>query len=361
MTMLSKNKVVLGLSGGVDSTAAALLLKEKGLEVIGFYFDVLGSNQAGADAAEDLARRLDIDFVKMDVSEAFSDIVITDFCKAYACGQTPNPCIVCNPAIKFKKLLQVAEEKGAYYIATGHYARIAFDEETDTFYVRRGANEKKDQSYMLYRLGQDILSRLLFPLGELSDKEMTRDIARNLSLPNSEAADSQEICFIDENKEHYTQFLERLGYPSVSGDFVDSAGNVLGHHQGLSHYTVGQRKGLGIALGKPAFVTGIDAQKNQVILGDNQDLFKKEIFSRDNFFASDKVRTYLEDAAAPVRVLAKIRYSAKTAQARICKMADGRILTVFDEAQRAPAPGQSIVFYDGDNVLGGGFIEGAEN
>ena len=136
---------------------------------------------------------------------------------------------------------------------------------------------------------------------------------------------------------------------------------MLGHHQGLSHYTVGQRKGLGIALGKPAFVTGIDAQNNQVILGDNQDLFKKEIFSRDNFFASDKVRMYLEDAAAPVRVLAKIRYSAKTAQARICKMTDGRILTVFDEAQRAPAPGQSIVFYDGDNVLGGGFIEGAEN
>lgn len=357
MTMLAKNKVVLGLSGGVDSAAAALLLKEKGFSVIGFYFDVLGTNQAEAFAAEELAARLAIDFVKMDVSEEFSDVVISDFCKAYACGRTPNPCVVCNPSIKFKKLLEVAEEKGAYYIATGHYAGIVQDEKTGVYYVRKGASEKKDQSYMLYRLRQEVLSRLIFPLGELSDKEETRNLARSYALPNAEAADSQEICFIDERKEHYTRYLERQGYPAVPGEFVDESGNVLGRHQGCCHYTIGQRKGLGIALGKPVFVTGIDAEKNRVILGDNQDLFKKEIFSVENCFAAESVRRDYENASAPLTVFAKIRYAAKPAKATIRRTEDGRMLTVFEEAQRAPAPGQSIVFYDGDKVIGGGFIE----
>ena len=224
MNTLSKNKVVLGLSGGVDSTTAALLLKEKGLEVIGFYFDVLGTNLKGAEAAAQLAKKLDIDFVKMDVSEEFDQTVINNFCGEYLQGRTPNPCVICNPSIKFKKLLQVAEEKGAYYIATGHYARIFHDEERDLYFIRRGANQKKDQSYMLYRLGQNVLSRLILPLGEFDDKEKTRNIARSHNLPNAETADSQEICFIDEQKENYVSYIENRGLTAEKGNFVDSQG-----------------------------------------------------------------------------------------------------------------------------------------
>ena len=354
---LSKNKVVLGLSGGVDSTTAALLLKEKGLEVIGFYFDVLGTNLKGAEAAAQLAKKLDIDFVKMDVSEEFDQTVINNFCGEYLQGRTPNPCVICNPSIKFKKLLQVAEEKGAYYIATGHYARIFHDEERDLYFIRRGANQKKDQSYMLYRLGQNVLSRLILPLGEFDDKEKTRNIARSHNLPNAETADSQEICFIDEQKENYVSYIENRGLTAEKGNFVDSQGAFLGEHQGLVHYTIGQRKGLGITLGKPAFVTSIDPETNQVTLGDNADLFKREVISSENFFAANSLPDLPEGFGDELRVLAKIRYAATPAPARVSQRPDGKILTVFDEPQRAATPGQSIVFYKEDYVFGGGFIE----
>ena len=357
MNTLSKNKVVLGLSGGVDSTTAALLLKEKGLEVIGFYFDVLGTNLKGAEAAAQLAKKLDIDFVKMDVSEEFDQTVINNFCGEYLQGRTPNPCVICNPSIKFKKLLQVAEEKGAYYIATGHYARIFHDEERDLYFIRRGANQKKDQSYMLYRLGQNVLSRLILPLGEFDDKEKTRNIARSHNLPNAETADSQEICFIDEQKENYVSYIENRGLTAEKGNFVDSQGAFLGEHQGLVHYTIGQRKGLGITLGKPAFVTSIDPETNQVTLGDNADLFKREVISSENFFAANSLPDLPEGFGDELRVLAKIRYAATPAPARVSQRPDGKILTVFDEPQRAATPGQSIVFYKEDYVFGVGFIE----
>lgn len=354
---LAKNKVVLGLSGGVDSTTAALLLKEKGFTVIGFYFDVLGTNKAGAEAAEKLAEKLCIDFVKMDVSEEFDQIVIDNFCQEYIHGRTPNPCVVCNPGIKFKKLLQVAEEKGAYYIATGHYARILHQEETDLYFVRKGANQKKDQSYMLYRLGQEVLSRLLLPLGDFEDKEQTREIARSHELPNAEASDSQEICFIDEEKEDYVSFIEKRGFVAEKGDFVDSRGNVLGTHKGMIHYTIGQRKGLGITLGKPAFVTAIDPACNRVTLGDNDELFKREVLSSENFFAANPCGVIPKGHESRTRVLGKIRYAAKPSPATLSQLPDGRILTVFDEPQRAATPGQSIVFYQDDYVIGGGFID----
>lgn len=353
MTMLSKNKVVLGLSGGVDSSTAALLLREQGLEVIGYYFDVLGNNKEGAAAAQDLADKMGIRLITEDVSEDFDRIVIENFCHEYSHGRTPNPCVVCNPNIKFKKLLEVADREGAYYIATGHYAQTVYNEESDMYYLKMGANEKKDQSYMMYRLGQDALSRVIFPLGGFDDKEKTREVARDFGLPNSETVDSQEICFIDEKVESYQEYLQRRGYESIPGDFVDRHGNVLGQHKGIMNYTIGQRKGLGIALGKPAFVTEIDAENNRVTLGDNAELFKYQVHSIDNVFADDRK----PDAGESLCVLAKVRYASKPAEAIITSDGDGGIIASFEEPQRAATPGQSIVFYVDGYVIGGGFID----
>lgn len=360
MTSKRKNKAVLGMSGGVDSTAAALLLQEKGYEVTGLYFDIGPGTSGGRDMAEAAAKQLGIDLIYRNVAGSFEKTVIGNFCSEYACGRTPNPCIICNPMIKFKVLLDAADEIGAYYIATGHYADTYHDENTDTWYIRRAANEKKDQSYMLYRLGQEVISRLLLPLNEIEDKEQVRELARRKALKNSEAKDSQEICFI-ESGDNYQDFLARRGVESEEGDFVDADGNVLGKHQGILNYTIGQRKGLGIALGRPVFVTGIDPGSNTVVLGSNEDLFSREVISENNVFAGISVEN--KEACQNVRsgsagrVEAKIRYAAKPAAASIELRDDGSVLTVFDEPQRAATPGQSIVFYENDLVIGGGFIK----
>ncbi len=363
MMTLKKNKVVLGLSGGVDSTAAALLLQEKGYEVVGLYFDIhpecsscKGSEgeMSGRERAEKVASQLGIEFFYRNVADLFDKIVIGNFCSEYSCGRTPNPCIVCNPTVKFKTLLDVADEVGAYHIATGHYADTYHDEENDLWFVKKATNEKEDQSYILYRLDQEAISRLLLPLNEIDDKEKVRELAREKALINAEAKDSQEICFIDAD-DNYKDFLRRRGITASEGDFVDPEGNVLGRHKGILDYTIGQRKGLGIALGKPAFVTRIDGDNNQVVLGDNENLFKTEVISSDNiFFGGCGVDIkYLEC----LDIKAKIRYAAKPAEAKLCFLEDGRVKTIFKDAQRAPTPGQSIVFYIDDLVLGGGFIE----
>ncbi len=368
---LSKNKVLLGLSGGVDSATAALLLKEKGFEVTGYYFDVSGSNVQGRKEACDIAEQLGIPLIVEDVSDAFRNIVISNFIDEYLHGRTPNPCIICNPNIKFRHLIEKADEIGAYYIATGHYCRIGSDEfpsphiecgkQTYTeeqqenrwntyYYIQRAANDKKDQSYMLYRLGQNVLSRLIFPLGQFLSKDETRRLARENHLDNAEKKDSQEICFISPD-ENYIQYIQEAGYSSKLGNFVDKDGNVLGTHQGILHYTIGQRKGLGIALGKPAFVTDIHYTRNEIVLGDNDDLFENEVFSGNNCFAFGVPADY--DGK---QVLAKVRYSAPPSQA-VLHVEGDQIRTVFLQKQRAITPGQSIVFYDGDKLLGGGFIE----
>lgn len=347
---LDKKKVLLGLSGGVDSTAAALLLKEKGFEVTGFYFDVTGVNEEGRREARQVAEQLGIELICADVSGEFRENVIGNFCSEYLNGRTPNPCVVCNPNIKFKKLTETADSIGAYYIATGHYCRIFRNDETGACYVSRAANEKKDQSYMLYRLGQDVLSRLIFPLGEFCDKEKTRELARSKNLQNAEKKDSQEICFVDPS-ENYVDYIKSLGYDSQPGNFIDREGKILGPHKGIVNYTIGQRKGLGIALGKPAFVTEIDYDRNTITLGENEDLFSKKVVSSDNVFAFGKAEDY--DGA---KVMAKVRYSAKPSEA-VIKVDDKRITTTFMEPQRAATPGQSIVFYLDDHVIGGGFIE----
>lgn len=342
---LKKNKVVLGLSGGVDSTAAALLLQEKGYEVTALYFDI---GKGRYEAAETVAGQLGIDFIYSDVSELFDENVIGNFCREYMAGRTPNPCIICNPTVKFKTLLDAADRIGAYHIATGHYADTYHDRENDRWYIKRAANEKKDQSYMLYRLGREAISRLILPLNSIDDKEKVREMAREKAIVSADAKDSQEICFIDSD-DNYKDFLERRGITASKGNFVDSEGNILGEHRGILNYTIGQRKGLGVALGKPAFVTEIDGKSNRVVLGCNEDLFSREVFSSENVLSCE--------ISEPLEVTAKIRYAAKPAEARLQPLKDGRIKTVFKEPQRAATPGQSIVFYKDDLVIGGGFIE----
>ena len=348
--MLDKNKVLLGLSGGVDSTSAALLLKEKGLDVTGYYFDVTGENTEGRREARKVADQLDIELIIDDVSGIFKEKVINNFCSEYLHGRTPNPCVICNPNVKFRKLIETADRIGAFYIATGHYCRIFRDENTGACYVTRAFNERKDQSYMLYRLGQDVLSRLVFPLGEFADKKQTRDFARSKKMINADKNDSQEICFVDPS-ENYADYIKGLGYTSQPGRFIDKKGNVLGEHKGIVNYTLGQRKGLGIALGKPAFVTSIDFDKNTITLGDNEDLFSNKVISDDNVFAFGKAEDY-----HGTKVMAKVRYSAPLSEA-ILEVDNNIITTTFTEPQRAATPGQSIVFYVDNHVIGGGFIK----
>jgi tRNA (5-methylaminomethyl-2-thiouridylate)-methyltransferase len=357
MKDLSDNRIVIGLSGGVDSTTAALLLKEAGMEVTGYYFDVLGNNVKGVENAARAAEEIGIDFIHEDVSQEFRDIVIRNFCDEYMNGRTPNPCVLCNPNIKFKKMIETADRIGAKYISTGHYGRIAKDEINDLYFVRMGASYKKDQSYMLYRLGQDILSRIRFPIGGIEDKDNTRSIARKHHMFNADASDSQEICFVSSESGGYVKYIENLGFHAEKGNFVDRNGKVLGKHSGLINYTIGQRKGLGITFGRPAFVTAIDPQSNTVTLGRNDELFEREIFSKDNFFAATSGSEIPEIYGKNPRVMAKIRYAAKPSPATVSQTEDGRLLTLFDEPQRAATPGQSVVFYIDDMVIGGGFID----
>ena len=354
-TIPENNRVLLGLSGGVDSTAAALLLREKGFEVTGLFFDVLGDQQAEREAAERTAKELKIPFLYRNVKDQFRDQVISYFCRSYLSGETPNPCVLCNPTVKFRVMREAADETGAYYLATGHYARVGYSREEDRWFIRRGASLKKDQSYMLYRLDQSILSRLLLPLGDTEEKETTRRLVRENGIHNADKKDSQEICFIREGS--YVDYIEKQGAVSPPGDFASLQGQILGRHQGLLHYTVGQRKGLGITFGKPTFVVGLDPLKNQVILGDNEDLFKTTVFAKDiRLNCYEDGTGPLPDAWEGKKVYAKIRYAAQPSEAALYRDGGDGVRVEFAQPQRAPTPGQSLVFYDGDRLLGGGFI-----
>ena len=352
--VLDNKKIVLGISGGVDSSTAALLLKEKGYEVIGLYFDAHHINEKGRELAEETAKALNIQFVYRDVSKEFADIVISNFCSEYQNARTPNPCIICNPTVKFRTLIEVADQVGAYHIGTGHYAKVIFDENKNGHFIACARNIKKDQSYMLYRLEQNVISRLILPLEEFETKDDIRDIARSNNLISADLKDSQEICFIEDGKS-YLDFLKEKGAKERKGNFVDLEGNVLGKHKGLTNYTIGQRKGLGVTFGKPVFVNKLDKASNTVVLGSNEDLFHDKIISSGNFFTetgTEKMPSLYESK----EVYAKVRYTANKSQAIIRTMKDGRVETIFSEKQRAPSPGQSIVFYDGNVVIGGGFI-----
>ncbi|MDQ2085798.1 tRNA 2-thiouridine(34) synthase MnmA [Herbivorax sp. ANBcel31] len=358
---MSKEKVMIGMSGGVDSSVAAAVLLEKGYEVIGVTMKIWPEINADTKQAEggccslsavDDARRvaykLGIPYYVMNFQDVFENKVIDYFKDEYLKGKTPNPCIACNRYVKFEAMLQKALSMGIDYVATGHYAIIEYDKNLKRYLLKKSVTQKKDQTYALYNLNQHQLSKILMPIGDYT-KDHVREIAKDLDLDVASKPDSQEICFVEDN--NYAKFIKENTDKKVkSGYFVDTEGNLLGKHKGIIHYTIGQRKGLGIAFGKPMYVVGLDIENNNVILGKNDETFSKSLIAGDlNFIMIDK----LEE---PMEVKAKIRYSAKEADATIYPLEDGKAEVVFKLPQRAITPGQSVVFYSDDIVIGGGVI-----
>jgi tRNA-specific 2-thiouridylase len=359
---MEKKKVMVGMSGGVDSSVAAALLLDQGYEVIGVTMQIWPDkgeerkkveggccSLSAVDDARRVANTLGIPYYVLNFKDVFEDKVINYFKAEYLKGLTPNPCIACNRYVKFDALLNKALSMGIDYIATGHYARIEYDEKRERFLLKKSRTDRKVQTYALYNMTQEQLSRTLMPIGDFI-KERVREIAGEKGLTVASKPDSQEICFVEDND--YGRFItENTDAEIVPGDFVDTRGNVLGRHKGIVHYTVGQRKGLGIAFGSPMFVVEIDVQRNRVILGDETEVFSKSLTATDlNFISIDSID-------APMKVKAKIRYSAKEADAIIYPEEKDRVRVEFDSPQRAITPGQSVVFYDGDIVVGGGVIE----
>ena len=341
-------KIMLGMSGGVDSTVAAHLIKQAGYDVTGVTLSLYPENGlAEAEEAKRVAASMGIPHETVDLSEAFHREVIGRFIRAYQSGETPNPCIDCNRTIKFGEMLRYAESQGVPFIGTGHYARIERDGER--FLLKRARDASKDQTYVLYCLTQHQLAHTVFPLGDYRKSEI-REIAEAEGFINARKHDSQDICFVPDGD--YASFIERYtGETFPEGDYIDKDGTVLGRHRGMIRYTVGQRKGLGIALGKPAFVCAKCAATNTVTLGDNADLFASSLTARDvNLIACDSIPT-------PIRVTAKIRYGQSETPATVEQIGEGRIRVDFDVPQRAIARGQSVVLYDGETVVGGGIIE----
>ena len=353
-------KVVVGMSGGVDSSVAAYLLKQQGYDVVGVTMQIWQDESheeiekkggccglSAVDDARRVAAMLDIPYYVMNFKSEFKRDVIDYFVREYLAGRTPNPCIACNRYVKWESLLTRSIQIGADYIATGHYARIC-ELPNGRYAIRNSVTAKKDQTYALYNLTQEQLKRTLMPIGDYT-KEQVRKIAEDIGLMVAGKPDSMEICFVPDND--YASFIEKeTGVTSVPGDFVDVDGNVIGKHKGVIHYTVGQRKGLGIALGKPAFVVAIRPEQNQVVIGEDRDVYTERLYANNlNFMAVD-------DISEPVHVKAKIRYSHEGAYCTVRKIDSDTIECIFDQPVRAVTPGQAVVLYDGEYVLGGGTI-----
>ena len=347
-------KILIALSGGVDSACCAVLMKNEGYELLGATMRLHSKESScltenDINDASELCKRLKIPYHVVDFSSDFDKYVIENFISAYENGATPNPCIECNFRLKFDKLFEFAMQNGCDYIATGHYARIEFDEKYGRRVLKKGVNEKKDQSYVLWRLDRSKLEHTIFPLGGMASKDEARELLSGLGISTiSSKKDSQDICFVPDGD--YATFIEnyrKKSYPV--GDFVDLQGNALGKHKGIIRYTIGQRKGLGLALPAPMYVVSKDLIKNEVVLGFNEDLFAKELY------ASEVNLTAIDRIDSPIRVKAKIRYNQEARDAT-ATMENGLLHVVFDEPQRAICRGQSVVLYDGDTVLGGGII-----
>ncbi len=344
--------VVAAMSGGVDSSVAAALLKQQGFEVVGVTMQVaeLAEGPGGSKAIDDareVATRLGIPHHVLDFRKILEEEVVADFCQEYANGRTPNPCIRCNERVKFGALLRKAEELGAERLATGHHARLNRDDD-GLWQLRKGKDAQKDQSYFLYRLTQEQMKRVLMPVGEFT-KEQVRDLARELELPIADKQESQEICFIPDDD--YAGFL-RKRRPELfrSGPVLDTQGNELGQHHGIVNFTVGQRKGLGIAFGERRYVVCIDPEANAVILGTEKDVYSQAAEVDGLHWIAAR------PAESCLSMTVKIRHQGPAAAAVVKSLGNGRAELVFDEPQWAITPGQAAVFYQGDMVLGGGTI-----
>ena len=351
------NHVLIGLSGGIDSTVAAFLLKEKGFQVTGLYLHLIDEPESLASSnnryrAQKIAQKLNIPFYEIDYRKEFYRTIIADFIRQYRKGLTPNPCIYCNEKVKFKLLYDFALKEGFTHIATGHYVRVEKNEKEGRYLLKRGIDEKKEQSYFLYRIKESILSKCIFPLGGLRKEDVKR-IALKINLADYTERDSQEICFIPGND--YRKLLAKQGkIREEEGYFFDSAGNVLGKHKGISFYTVGQRRKTGLSLNSRKYVLKISAQDNSVIIGDESELYKQEFEVMALSFISPNSIT------KPTRLLVQIRYNTPPARAVVYPYDEKKMKITFDVAQRAITPGQSAVFYDKDIVLGGGIITQCE-
>lgn len=341
-------KVMLGMSGGVDSSAAAVILKNAGHTVAGVTLKLFGDGAESQDIidARAVCQKLGIEHFVLDIRDTFGTQIIKYFIDSYVKGSTPNPCILCNKKIKFGEMLQFALKSGFDYIATGHYANI--EKLGGRFVVKKAFDLAKDQSYVLYTLSQEQLSHIMLPLGSIK-KEDARLLAEQNGLITAHKSDSQDVCFIPDGD--YAAFIEKaLGKKFQKGDYLDTSGNVIGKHEGVIHYTIGQRRGLNIALGARQFVIEKNAPLNTVTIGDEEHIFYRKVIVNDINLQK------IPCLEGELRAFVKLRYRHKEQPAVITHLDEASVMVEFDEPQRAPTAGQSAVFYDGDTVIGGGNI-----